>query len=502
MLYTIGMSFRPWMYAVGMTALFGAAIMYCFASVLGLDVVFVAPDAPIVPMTRMEGWKCLISAPFSLLPLLTGLFGYKVAYEGTFWVDAYVMCWAVVWMLRGRGVTWGAAWVGGFCAGLMGYFFTLFCAGHRGVVETLVFAVLTLAALQSAMISFRWWMFSLVGVFLALGLAPQPDIWFLFLFPLVAFGIWLMVVERRWRTFRALICRGLLTVVVFAVVAVGTGAWTQAVGPAKAKREADFAQVTAQIVDEGEAREARRTFVTDWSLPPEDCLEFLIPGVWGYSSYQMDVKPYRGQMGMAGNAFRQHTVHMGVLGLFLALLAWRRRHLPEARDLFFWYAVAVVAVVAALGRFTPLYQLLLSVPILGEIRAPVKWLHVAGLAVAICAGIGAGQWVSCKRWWVAFVLAALVALNMTWVARHYVFPRDLSHNALTRAVPSGAKLLNAVRWGELDAICHWQRIALADDPSSADVVVAAVQQGVRPLATLTVRGHALGLYRLNKENGS
>jgi hypothetical protein len=68
-------------------------------------------------------------------------------------------------------------------------------------------------------------------------------------------------------------------------------------------------------------------FATNWSLPPEDMLEFIVPGVFGNESFHGD-HPYWGRLGrphksvfqkgrMMSN-YRQHTVYFGGVSVVFA----------------------------------------------------------------------------------------------------------------------------------------------------------------------------------------
>lgn len=485
---------RPWLLAGAMTALYALGVALCFWETLGADVVFVAPDAPIEPLPFGAGWRRFLALP--TLQNLVLLLPYKFAYEGTFWVDGYVMCLAAVFLLRGRGSSWGAAWVGGLCAAFVGYFFTLFCAGHRGVVDALAMTCLCFGALLRGVRTgrLRWW--ALLGACAAFGLGSQADIWFLVVCAVGAYGAWLLWAERpAWR-------RVLLGAAVAAAVfgAAGWPALRHTFVEARATRAAQLQQAAAPTqtapTPAADAR-ARWDFITGWSLPPEDLAELLAPGIHGHTSYPFDPKPYTGRMGSDTQVLRQHTVHVGWVATALALFAFLRRREPEARDLWFWWGLAAAALVLALGRYTPLYRLVAAMPVLDQIRAPAKWFHLTGFALAILAGIGAEGVVRRFGARAALPLAAAAALCGALVARPYVFPLDLSHNALTRAVPRGAALYDALGWARLRAVCRWQGIPLAETPAQAAVVVTTQRPGVRALATLPLGGGlSAALYRL------
>ncbi len=81
--------------------------------------------------------------------------------------------------------------------------------------------------------------------------------------------------------------------------------------------------------------------------------------------------------------FTDYVVYVGLPVLLLALVALRRR---QGR---FWLAVALGALIYALGYHTPLYRLLLSlVPLQAWLRAPSRVWFVAAAALALAAGWG------------------------------------------------------------------------------------------------------------------
>lgn len=473
---------KPWLLAAAMTALYALAVVLCFWKVLGPDVVFVAPDAPVTAASLAEAWGSFLRVP--TLQGLVSLLPHRFAYEGTFWVDGYVMCLAAVFLLRGRGSTWGAAWVGGLCAAFVGYFFTLFCAGHRGVVDALAVTCLCFGALLRGVRTgrLRWW--AALGAFAALGLGAQADVWLLAVCALAAYGVWLPAVERP--AWKPLALGVAVTAVVFGALAWPALRHTFAEAQTTRQTQLRQAEDAAQAGGTGEdAADARWAFVTGWSLPPEDLAELIVPGIHGHTSYPFDPEPYTGRMGTERFALRQHSVHVGWVALALAALAALRRREPEARDLWFWWGLAAVALVLALGRYTPVYRAVAALPLLGEIRAPAKWFHLTGFALAVLAGIGAESVVRRFGAKAALALGAAAALCGALVARPYVFPRDLSHNALTAAVPPGATLCPTLPWADFIDVCRWQGIPLSDGPARADVLAAVAQPWPKPpLATM------------------
>ncbi len=488
-----------------MSLLFALGVMLCFRQVLPTDVIFLAPDAPIEPFSFSEAWHNLFVGPLTLQKFLF-LLPYSLAYEGTFWVDAYIMCLAGVLLLRSRGMSPGAAWVGGFCAGFMGYFFTLFCAGHRGVVDALAVTALAFGAVSQLFATRRRWWGILGSGCLALGLAAQADVWFLMVLLLGAYTLYLLIEARDALKVhgQSLALMG-VAFLIFALPALehtfGVAAETRAV---QLQQAADASPATQS------PEEAHFTFITDWSLPPEDLLELAVPGIHGHTSYPMDPKPYNGRMGSAEVTLRQHTIHPGWLTLLLAGWSWlylRRRDgqsSPKLRhEVLFWWCVVGVTTLLALGRYTPLYTVVAHLPVLDQIRAPVKWFHLTGFALALLAGMGADRLV--KRFGVkaAFLGCTLIALNGALVARAYVFPIDVSLAAapLVKALPWDAALYHGPGAPRMDNPARWHGRRVVHPPTDANVAllnisqVQAVAPTVQPFARQYAYGTWWGLYR-------
>ena len=479
------------------------ALALAFWPVLGADTVFVAPDAPILPPTGLwAAWRTFFALP-TLPALLDALFPYAFTYEGSFWVDSVVMAVAGGWLLRARGHSVAAACVGGLCAAWCGYFATLFCAGHRGVVDALAVTALGFGALERLVATGRLRWGAALGVILAFGLGSQADIWLLTVCALSAYGLWRLGWRvKRWPWLALLAAGVAFGLIGFPALRHTFGAaWETrahqleiASGPGSGSTRA------GSEVNPGRV-EKQWAFITGWSLPPEDLLEWLWPGIHGRTSYAFDPKPYTGRLGDPehGVRLRQHSVFVGWVLLALVLAAWTMRAQEPARQARrFWSALAAVTLLLALGRYTPLYRAVFLVPGFNQIRAPVKWLHLTGFALAMVAGVGAEGVI--RRWgrWAAVALMAATCLCGAWVVRGYVFPRSLAHNALTRAIPLGRTLCNPLGWSALDEICRWQSIPLEPDLAKADYVVAPLPQPSlpAPVAVMTVRGVKLGLFRL------
>lgn len=84
--------------------------------------------------------------------------------------------------------------------------------------------------------------------------------------------------------------------------------------------------------------------------------------------------------------FSEYVAFFPLTALILAVIgAWGWRNNPAVLP---WVVLAVIVVVLAFGRFTPVYYLLGRLPGFDLFRAPARWLAVATLAAALLAGYG------------------------------------------------------------------------------------------------------------------
>ena len=434
-----------WVLTCVMVALFCAAIALAFWEVLPANVIFLAPDAPLEFPTFGEAVTRLCDPAPAVLNLFR-LFPFGFAYEGSFWGDMLLCCLAAVFLLRSNRLTWGAAWVGGFAAAFTGYFATLFCAGHRGVVDAIAVTCFAFGLVNRAMTrgEWRWWI--ALGALLPLGLAAQADIWLILLVGVFAYSLFLLVKRCRAEgvkpTAKRLLPGVLCAAVCFGIV--GIPALRHTFGAAQETRSAQLTQATASATSSATERMARWQFTTDWSLPPEDLLECAVPGARGHTSYPFDPSPYRGRMGSAYQVLRQHSVHLGWVTLLLVVAAFCLKLSYESRsERLFWAGLAVGGVLLALGKYMPLYEFVWELPFINQVRAPVKWLHLTGFACAILAGYGAEGII--KRWGqgAAVLLCVAIAGVGVCVIRPFVFPIRLPTETEMRRLPPQTRLFAA-----------------------------------------------------------
>jgi hypothetical protein len=332
----------------------------------------------------------------------------------------------------------------------MGYNFTLFSAGHLGWFELLTCAPFCFGLIDRCIRKGKWLNWVLLGGLLAWGGVHQPDIWLLFTVFAFAYGLFRLlhasVLEKDRSSRSRFVVRTLLGVLVTAVVLVSAG-WPQlysAIFVQTANRDKQIEESTGGAKKASgddasavESREKRYVFCTNWSLPPDETLEFMIPNIKGASS-DVRITPsnrYRGRIGMQvapgrWAPYRQHSLYMGFLTVCFAVLGMlgvrRRRDDADGSlsagannrsEIVFWTASAAVLLLVAFGGFTPFYRLVFMLPVGDYIRCPVKFVHLVEWCVAVLAGFGVASLLSFRFMRripavATAVVAALLVANM------------------------------------------------------------------------------------------
>ncbi|MBI4670249.1 MAG: YfhO family protein [Chloroflexi bacterium] len=116
-------------------------------------------------------------------------------------------------------------------------------------------------------------------------------------------------------------------------------------------------------------------YATTFSLEPLRLVEFFYPYFFGGNP---------GSVERGAGSLIEMTAYLGIVPLALAIGAlWRR-----AWRIYFLLGLGALALVLALGKFTPLYWLVYRLPLFGTVRAPARFLELVVFAVALLAGYG------------------------------------------------------------------------------------------------------------------
>ena len=392
---------------------FAAAMAVVFAKVFSPWVVIASPDdAPFYIRNHAVAiLEPLVAGKAAFTPFILGnLFAQVGLHEVRYMASVLLLALAGAYYLRTLRVDPWAACGGGLFLGLSGYIFTLFCAGHMGFFWMMGGFFWAFGLLNRCLGEGRPHHFILLGAVAAWAQAGQPDVWMLFAAVFAFYALWRFWLARA-RLKKAL-PKFLLTVLVAGLI--GMPGIKVVLTQHLADRDKQItgvmlgAEAGAENTPQKHSQE-RWDFATGWSLPPPDCVEFVVPGFFGDASFQPPY-PFWGKLGSVPEEqakkpwpnYRQHTVYLGLVTVMMAvvgLLAWfpRRRETPppeatedeaDVRDVPFWCVVGLGALVLAMGRYTPCYKLFYALPYMDYLRAPVKFLHFTELSAALLAGFG------------------------------------------------------------------------------------------------------------------
>jgi hypothetical protein len=356
---------------------------------------FVRYQQGLFPEAIFGGWYDLVRVGTPLGMIMT-------IFIPLIWVlPATVYIWAIyaIYMLLGglflglylreRGCNWPAALLGALTAFFVGSNFTLIYAGHLQKFAILMNAGLYLWLLEVMARTRRTRFALLAGGALAFPFLHQMDV---ALFVALFLGAYTVYVWVRDRLFAVrFLLRLALPLGAMALLTV-----------LHALRLIYGIQVQGVAALETEPPERQWDLATQWSWPPDEIIDAVAPGYFGWRSGE-PAGPYYGRVGRSPDWIPQpywspnhkgESTYLGLLPVMFALgalwLAWRRRRLePGAvRDVWFWAAAALVALVLSFGRYGPLYALFYKLPIVSSIRNPNKFVQIFQFALGILAAHG------------------------------------------------------------------------------------------------------------------
>ena len=427
-----------WGWFAAFTAVFAVCAAYVFWGTWSPEMAPVMPDCPTSYSTYwfrdwLRAW--LENGTFAPAEAINWIGSPYLWTEFQYAFGAFMAALGMVYFLRGRGLPRVAAYGAGLLLAFSGYWFTLFSAGHLGWVQWMTYGVFAFGLIDRALETGKPRHWLLLGACLAWGSMHQPDLWLLFsVFSAAYFVFRLAVVlhdTARDARRAALVkwAKG-AAMALAALLAIGGASFRSAFVNDLAGRDKQIEE--GQTLGANAAKddaEKRWIFVTNWSMPPEETKEFWHAGVEGDTScpftlaigqkHGNGIRQYVGRLGRPLGAtqgnYRQHSLYVGwvtcflaVLGLLSALLPWLRDAGHETRAtgdgrqstmdspsntnnsaIIFFAVSAVVFWLFSMGRYCePVYRLVYALPFGDYLRAPVKWHHLTEFCLCVLAGYG------------------------------------------------------------------------------------------------------------------
>jgi hypothetical protein len=282
--------------------------------------------------------------------------------------------------------------LGGLAAALNMNVFSNACWGLPTRALTLGGVFLALAALQSATAGRSWIKIVLAGWAVGLAIMEGFDIGAIFSLYVAAFAFFLVLVQpgsTAQRVTKGTVWVGAVAVsaAFFAAHALSSLIGTQIQGVAEMKQD--------------EATKTKRwDAATMWSLPKNETLRVIIPGLFGYRMDPPDDSNYWGSVGQQpGVPQTRHSGSGEYAGVFVVLVAlWglyrsvQKKDNPftegERKFIWFWGVATLLSLLFAFGRHAPFYHIIYKLPYFSTIRSPIKFMHPFHLGLLVLFGYG------------------------------------------------------------------------------------------------------------------
>lgn len=490
------------------TAVFAVLVSYVFWGTWSTSVAPVMPDSPMAyPLDygiRISRWFLgwLQNGRFVPTDVSVFLISPYLWQELQYVVGAFFAALGLAYFLRGRGLPPMACYGAGLFLGFSGYWFTLFSAGHGSWFIWMTYGVFAFGLCDRAVRKGRWRHWIMLGAVLAWASFWQADLWLLFTVFTAIYFVWCCVRERKWPSWKGIV----LAASFFFLI--GAPSFVDAFTNALSGRDKQIEESKGTALGGGKTddAESRWVFATNWSMPPEDTLEFFIPRIHGDTSCPMtlalgrqagkDVRPYTGRLGRPLNApsgnYRQHSLYVGWVTCLLALLGVVSGIRKRRGDAIFFTIAALVFWLFSMGRFCePVYRLVYALPFGDYLRAPVKWHHLTEFCLVVLAGYGLQalrglKFMEGRRGTIILCAVVLVgACDLARVAHLYCAPMDIAvvkgANPAAEAVvkQGGGKVVDFIQRGQGPVAWAFSshNVEVTGNPSDADARFVWVAAG-------------------------
>ena len=323
---------------------------------------------------------------FNILVALMPLHLFSDLFYGTILVVGSL---SLVWFLR----LWNRSWLASVFGALVAFWFNsimLAVGGHVYKMEVLAFSVLSLCFIEKAVRagSFRKSTgFSLLaGLTVGIMMIEQQDVALLAGLFVGSYALFRLAQAHR----RALL-RWVGVLVPIALVSLTLS------GHTILKSYRDNITNAAQVQGDGDGK---WNYVTQWSMVPSEWPDLVALGWSGWSSNNPE-GPYWGKLGQSAEwestkqgfrNFKLTSNYFGIIPFFLGALglavAIRNRKSEEGAQILFWSVAGLLALWLAFGKYSILYKLFYQLPMVGNIRAPIKLLDNFQICMGIVAAYG------------------------------------------------------------------------------------------------------------------
>ena len=296
---------------------------------------------------------------------------------------------AMVWFLR----IWDRCWIASIIGAIISFWFNsilLASAGHAYKMEVLALSVLSLALIEKNIrtISLRRALgYSLLaGITIGFMMIEQQDVALLailFIGPYMLFRL-LGRYPKIWK-------RWIILLLPIAIVSLSLSSHTLLTSYKNNISDVKSIQDTSQ---------EKWNYVTQWSFVPSEWPDLIAPGWSGWSSNHPDY-PYWGKLGQSPDYkdqkegfynFKLDTIYIGILPFIFTVLAiiFSRYYCnsEDKKHIVFWSIFSILALFIACGKYSLLYKGFYQLPLVSNIRAPIKLLDNMQIGLGILSAFG------------------------------------------------------------------------------------------------------------------
>lgn len=298
---------------------------------------------------------------------------------------------SLVWFLR----LWGRSWTAAMVGALVAFWFNsvmLASSGHAYKMEVLAFSVLSLCFIEKAirastikkMLGFG----ILCGISVGIMMMEQQDVALLaglFIGPYAIFRLIQVHLKSvgRWVSL-------LFPLAVIALLISGNAV----MGSYRVNIKG-----AAAVQERGDGSE-KWNYITQWSMVPDEWPDLIASGWSGWGSNNPE-GPYWGKIGQSAEwestqkgfrNFKITSVYFGIIpflmGAFGLVVALQNRKEGDAKVILFWSVAGLVGFWLAFGKYSILYKMFFQLPLVNNIRAPMKFLDNFQVCLGIVAAFG------------------------------------------------------------------------------------------------------------------
>ena len=345
------------------------------------------------------------------------------------WLVVLAMCWGSIGtFLYCRLI--GVSRIGALAAGLLYVICTenasLINAGHIQKFEAICWFPWIFLAMEKGLRSGRVYHYALTALMLAIQFFHMH--WQISFYSCLAVGAyWCWYAAGKFREQGRLygkqFSQDFLLAVVLVVLFFSTIAMSFAPLYSWSK-QSERGDAVSGAVGQGATKSAEKGIGFDegmsWSIPPEEMLTFLVPGLFGYSRQEGGDVPAPGQVYYWGRMrFTQTSDYLGLLPWLLIPLPLLFRRDRYTRFLTFLMAATMIM---ALGKYTFVYRFMFDhLPAFSSFRVPKMILFLFAFGTAVLAGRGldvlADETMEKKRlrqwlWWCGGVTASIGMITL------------------------------------------------------------------------------------------